>query len=45
MALLGRINSSNDGVGRQKAARVQKGVWEGVPSPKESHDTVFVLNS
>lgn len=45
MALLGRVDGPNDGVGRQEAARVQKGVWKGVPPPEESHDTVFVLNS
>jgi hypothetical protein len=45
MAVLGRVDSSNDGVGRQEAPCVQKGIWEGVPPPEESHDTVFVLNS
>ena len=44
MGVLGSIDSSNDDMGRQKASRIQKGVWEGVPAPEESHDTVFILN-
>jgi hypothetical protein len=44
MAVLGRVDGPNDGVGRQEAPCVQKGVWEGVPTSEESHDTFFVLN-
>ncbi len=44
MAVLGGVDGPNDEPGRQKAERIQKGVWEGVPPPEESHDTVFILN-
>jgi len=45
LAILGGVNGANDELGRQKAVRVQKGVWEGVPPPEESHGTVFILNT
>lgn len=44
MVVLGGVDSSNDGMGRQKATRIQKGVWERVSPSEESHDTFFVLN-
>src|SRR6266851_8557058 len=44
MAVLGGGDCSNDDVGRQKASCIQKGVWEGVPTPKEGYDTIFILN-
>jgi hypothetical protein len=44
MVVLGGVNGSNDGMGREKASRIQKGVWEGTSPSKESHDTVYILN-
>ena len=44
MAVLGGVDGTNDKLGRQKTALVQKRVWKGLPSPEESHDTVFILN-
>jgi len=44
MVVLGSVDGSNDGMGRQKAPRIQEGVWERVSPSEESHDTIFVLN-
>lgn len=44
MAVLGGVDDTNDGLGCQKTARIQKGVWKGLPAPEEGHDTVFILN-
>jgi hypothetical protein len=44
MAVLGGVDRSNDELGCQEAPRIQKGLWEGVPPPEESHDTDFILN-
>jgi hypothetical protein len=44
MVVLGGVDNSNDVMGRQKAARIQKGVWERVSPSEESHDPIFILN-
>jgi len=44
MAVLGGVDSTNDELGCQETARIQEGVWEGLPPPEESHDTVSILN-
>ena len=44
MAILGGVDGTNDELGCQKTARIQKGVWKGLPPPEEGYDTVFILN-
>jgi hypothetical protein len=44
MAVLGGVDGTNDELGCQKTARIQKGIWKGLPPQEESHDTVFILN-
>lgn len=44
MAVLGGVDGTNDELGCQKTARIQKGIWKGLPAPEEGHDTVFILN-
>lgn len=44
MAVLDGVDGTNDELGRQKTGRIQKAVWKGLPSPEDSHDTIFILN-
>ena len=44
VAVLGGVDGTNDELGCQKTSRIQKGVWKGLPSPEESHGSIYILN-
>ena len=43
MAVLDGVDGSDDELGCEEAACVQKGVWERLPPPEEGYDPVHLL--